>query len=54
MATAKKTASGNPKTKASTEVIPEVADALAVEAEHGFDLSKAKRRRVGRFANPAD
>ena len=27
---------------------PWVADALAAEAERGYDLSKAKRRRVGR------
>jgi Ribbon-helix-helix protein, copG family len=35
-------------TKAGEEITPEVADALAVEAERGYDLSKAKRRRVGR------
>lgn len=38
----------NPKTKAGTEVTPEIADALAEEAERGYDLSKAKPRRVGR------
>jgi len=38
----------NPRTKAGEEITPEVADALAAEAEHGYDLSKAKPRRVGR------
>lgn len=38
----------NPRTKAGEEITPEVADALAAEAERGYDLSKAKRRRVGR------
>lgn len=38
----------NPKTKSGTEITPEIADALAAEAERGYDLSKAKRRRVGR------
>jgi CRISPR-associated endonuclease/helicase Cas3 len=37
-----------PKTKAGAELDPQIADALASEAEHGYDLSKAKRRRVGR------
>ncbi len=43
-----KPTSKNPKTKAGTEITPEIADALAVEAERGYDLSKANRRRVGR------
>jgi len=47
MAKVKKT-SRNPKTKAGTEITPEIADALAEEAERGYDLSKAKARRVGR------
>ncbi len=38
----------NQRTKAGEEITPEVADALAAEAERGYDLSKAKRRRVGR------
>lgn len=38
----------NPKTKAGTEITPEIANALAAEAERGYDLSKAKPRRVGR------
>jgi hypothetical protein len=38
----------NPTTKAGEEITPEIADALAAEAEGGYDLSKAKRRRVGR------
>lgn len=37
-----------PKTKAGFEVTPEIAEALADEAERGYDLSKAKRRFVGR------
>lgn len=38
----------DPKTKAGTKITPEIADALAAEAERGYDLSKAKARRVGR------
>jgi len=38
----------NSRAKSGTEITPEVADALADEAERGYDLSKAKRRRVGR------
>lgn len=38
----------NPKTKSGAEITPGIADALAAEAERGYDLSKAKRRRVGR------
>lgn len=37
-----------PRTKSGLEVTPEVADALADEAERGYDLSKAKRQYVGR------
>lgn len=48
MAKVKRTAHENPKTKAGVEITPEIADALAGEAERGYDLSKAKRRRVGR------
>jgi hypothetical protein len=48
MAKVKRMTRKNPKTKAGTEITPEVADALAAEAERGYDLSKAKRRRVGR------
>ena len=32
----------NPKTRAGTEITPEIAEALAAEAERGYDLSKAK------------
>lgn len=38
----------NPKAKSGTEITPEIADTLAAEAERGYDLSKAKPRRVGR------
>lgn len=38
----------SPRTKAGTEITPEIADALAAEAERGYDLTKAKRRPVGR------
>jgi ribbon-helix-helix CopG family protein len=38
----------NPRTKSGSEITPVIADALAAEAERGYDLSKAKRRRVGR------
>lgn len=38
----------NPRTKAGVEITPEVAEMLAAEAERGYDLSKAKRIRVGR------
>lgn len=48
MAKVKKTTRKNPRTKAGTEITPEIADALAAEAERGYDLSKAKLRRVGR------
>ena len=37
-----------PKTKSGNEIDSEIADTLATEAERGYDLSKARRRRVGR------
>jgi hypothetical protein len=37
-----------PRTKSGLEITPEIADALADEAERGYDLSKAERRFVGR------
>ncbi len=48
MAKVKKANSTNPRTKSGDEITPEIADALAAEAEGGYDLSKAKRQRVGR------
>lgn len=48
MAKAKKKTDRSPRTKSGQEITPEIADALADEAERGYDLSKAKRRRVGR------
>lgn len=48
MAKVKKTTRKSPKTKAGTAITPKIADALAAEAERGYDLSKAKPRRVGR------
>jgi hypothetical protein len=36
------------KTRSGAEIDSAVADTLAAEAERGYDLSKAKRRRVGR------
>jgi CRISPR-associated endonuclease/helicase Cas3 len=47
MAKVKKTRE-NSKTKSGAEVDRQVVDALASEAEHGYDLSKARPRRVGR------
>jgi hypothetical protein len=38
----------NPRARSGTEITPEIADALAAEAERGYDLSKAERRPVGR------
>ena len=35
-------------TKSGSAITPKVADALADEAERGYDLSKARQRRVGR------
>jgi hypothetical protein len=43
-----KKATKHPRTKSGEEITPEIADALAAEAERGYDLSKAKRQRVGR------
>jgi hypothetical protein len=37
-----------PRTAAGDELTPDVIDALAAEAERGYDLSKAKRVFVGR------
>jgi len=36
------------RTRSGAEITPDVADALAAEAERGYDLSKARRRRAGR------
>lgn len=36
------------KTKSGAAITPELADDLASEAEIGYELSKARRRRVGR------
>jgi hypothetical protein len=43
-----KRARKSPETRSGDEITPEVADALALEAERGYDLSNATRRRVGR------
>jgi len=48
MAKVKKTDNANPRTSSGDEITPEIADALAAEAERGYDLSKARRQRVGR------
>jgi len=45
---AKVKANQKPKTKSGTEIDPQIADALASEAELGYDLGEATRRRVGR------
>ncbi len=37
-----------PRAKSGKEITPKVADALAAEAERGYDLTKARRRPVGR------
>ena len=42
-----KKATKPPRTKSGEEITPEIADALAAEAERGYDLSKAKRQRAG-------
>jgi hypothetical protein len=47
MAKVKRTRRG-PKTKLGVEITPEAAAALAAEAEQGYDLTQATRRRVGR------
>ncbi len=36
------------RTRSGAEIDPQAADALAAEAERGYDLTKARRRRVGR------
>jgi predicted DNA binding CopG/RHH family protein len=41
-----------PRTKGGLELTPEVIDALAAEAERGYDLSKWKREFVTRPAFP--
>jgi len=38
------------KTRSGTELTDEVIEALADEAERGYDLTKARRERVGRPA----
>lgn len=38
------------RTRTGAEIGSRTADALAAEAERGYDLSRAKRRRVGRPA----
>ena len=48
MAKVRKVTRKNPRTKSGEEITPEIANALAAEAERGYNLSKAKRRRVGR------
>lgn len=45
---AKMTTHTKHRTKSGVEITPEIADAIADEAERGYDLSKARRRRVGR------
>lgn len=42
-----------PRTKAGEEVTAELTEALASEAEQGYDLSKAKRRRIKASADSA-
>ena len=39
------------KTRSGTEVDSATIDELAAEAERGYDLSKAKRRRVDPYEN---
>lgn len=51
MARVKKAVQENPKTKAGTEITPDLADALAAEAERGYDLSKAKRAELAAIAS---
>jgi CRISPR-associated endonuclease/helicase Cas3 len=43
-----RTTQKKPRTKSGAEISPRVADELATEAERGYDLSKARRQRVGR------
>lgn len=46
------------RTKDGEAITPELIDALAAEAEEGYDLSRAKRRRTtesaSRSKKPAD
>jgi ribbon-helix-helix CopG family protein len=46
----KRPAARNPgaRTESGAEVSPKLSDALADEAEQGYDLARAKRRRTGR------
>jgi hypothetical protein len=50
--------SGRMRTKAGEVITPEPIDALAAEAEVGYDLSRTKRRRAtepaSRAKKPAD
>lgn len=53
MATVSKKSRGTarvPRTKAGEPLTEDVTEALAREAERGYDLSKAKRQRIGRPA----
>jgi hypothetical protein len=43
-----KTTKSKRRTRSGTEVTSEITDALAEEAERGYDLTGARRRRVGR------
>ena len=36
------------RTRSGAEIAPTTADALAAEAERGYDLAQAERHRVGR------
>lgn len=36
------------RTQSGTEITPKITETLVAEAEQGYDLAKAKRRRVGR------
>lgn len=42
------TAQSKQRTRSGVEITPQIADVLADEAERAYDLSKARRRRVGR------
>jgi hypothetical protein len=35
------------KTRSDSSITPQIADDLASEAERGYDLADAKRRRIG-------
>lgn len=52
MARVKKATSKNPRTKAVTEITPEIADALSAEAERGYDLSCHKVWMLGSSSAP--